>query len=90
MYVYITMNGKGNFMGNQRTIVTISDEDKLWLKSYSRSFGISMAEAIRRGIARLKAEEGKSHYESVVRNTRNIWRKGDGLEYQKNMRNEWR
>jgi hypothetical protein len=84
------MNGKENFMGTQRTIVTVSDEDKLWLKSYSRTFGISMAEAIRRGIARLKVEEGKSNYESAVRNTRNIWRKGDGLVYQKNMRNEWR
>jgi len=77
-------------MGNQRTIITVSDEDKLWLKGYGKSLGISMAEAIRRGIARLKVEEGKSNYESIVRNTRNIWRKGDGLEYQENMHNEWR
>ena len=77
-------------MGSQRTIITVSDEDKLWLDNYSRSFGISMAEAIRRGIARLKVEEGKSTYESIVRYTRGIWKKGNGLEYQKNLRNEWR
>jgi len=44
-------------MGSQRTIITISDEDKLWLENYSRSYGISLAEAIRRGIARLKDGE---------------------------------
>ena len=45
-------------MGSQRTIITISDEDKLWLENYSRSYGISLTEAIRRGIARLKDGEG--------------------------------
>lgn len=77
-------------MGNQRTIITVSDEDKLWLENYSRSCGISMAEAIRRGIARLKIEEGQSTYESIVRRTRGIWQKAEGLEYQKKLRNEWR
>ena len=77
-------------MKSQRTIITVSDEDKLWLDNYSRTFGISMAEAIRRGIERLKVEEGKFTYESIVRYTRGIWQKGNGLEYQKNLRNEWR
>lgn len=77
-------------MGSQRTIITISDEDKLWLENYSRSYGISLAEAIRRGIARLKDGEGKSFYQLIVRQTRGIWQKGDGLEYQKKVRSEWR
>jgi hypothetical protein len=77
-------------MGSQRTIITISDEDKLWLERYSRSCGISVAEAIRRGIARLKHGEGRSVYQTIVRQTRGIWHKGDGLDYQKNVRSEWR
>jgi len=77
-------------MGSKRTIITVSDEDKLWLENYSRSYGISMAEAIRRGITRLKVEEGQSTYERIVRHTRGIWQKEDGLEYQKKLRNEWR
>ncbi len=77
-------------MGSRRTIITVSEEDKLWLENYSRSYGISMAEAIRRGITRLKVEEGQSTYERIVRHTRGIWQKEEGLEYQKKLRNEWR
>ena len=55
-------------MGSKRTIVTISDEDKLWLMDYSRAYGISMAEAIRKGIARLREEEGMSMYQRMEEN----------------------
>jgi hypothetical protein len=77
-------------VGSQRIIITISDEDKLWLENYSKSQGVSVAEAIRRGITRLKDEEGKSFYQLIVRETKGIWQKGDGLEYQKKVRSEWR
>ena len=77
-------------MGSRRTIVTVSDEEKLWLENYSRTLGISMAEAIRRGIARLKVQEGKSTYQRIVKDSKGIWRKGNGLEYQKKLRSEWR
>lgn len=77
-------------MGSQRTIITLSSEDKQWLESYSRSIGISMAEAIRRGIGRLKEEEGKNTYEMLVKTSKGLWKKGNGLTYQKKMRSEWR
>ncbi len=77
-------------MGSQRTIITLSSEDKQWLESYSRSIGISMAEAIRRGIGRLKEEEGKNTYEMLVKTSTGLWKKGNGLTYQKKMRSEWR
>jgi len=77
-------------MGSKRTIITISDEDKLWLENYSRAHGISAAEAIRRGIARLKDEEGSSVYKKIIQETRGIWKKGNGLEYQERLRSEWR
>ena len=77
-------------MGSQGTILTISDEDRVWLENYSRSYGISMAEAIRRGIARLKSESRDSIYQMIVRETRGIWQGGDGLEYQEKARSEWR
>jgi hypothetical protein len=77
-------------MGGRRTIITVSDEDKLWLENYSKSQGVSVAETIRRGIARLKDEEGKPFYQLAVKETKGIWQQGDGLEYQKNVRSEWR
>jgi hypothetical protein len=81
----------GNFMASQRTTVTLSDRDRLWLEIYSRAYGISMAEAIRRGIARLRDEEGSRTYEIIVKETKGIWEeRGDGLNYQKELRSEWR
>jgi len=77
-------------MQSRRTIITISEEDKIWLENYSISQGVSVAEAIRRGIARLKNEEGKSFYQLAVKETKGIWHHGDGLEYQKKVRSEWR
>jgi hypothetical protein len=77
-------------MRNRRTIITISEEDKSWLASYSCASGISMAEAVRRSIMRLKVQDAKSAYQSLVRQTKGVWKKGDGLAYQKKLRSEWR
>ncbi|MCF8130180.1 MAG: hypothetical protein K9N10_16840 [Deltaproteobacteria bacterium] len=79
-------------MAAQRTIITISDEDKIWVENYSRSCGISMAEAFRRGLSCLKAAESQPTYERIVSQTRGIggkWTGKDGLEYQEQIRNEW-
>ena len=72
-------------MGNQRTIITVSEKDKAWLKSFSKARGISMAEAIRRGIAQLKEREEKNTYLTLVEETSGIWKKGDGLVYQETL-----
>jgi hypothetical protein len=76
-------------MGSKRTIITISDKEKRWLGNYTKMHGISMAEAIRRGIAYLKASEGLVSYQKVVGETKGIWLKGDGLKYQDQIRLEW-
>ncbi|HEJ83206.1 MAG TPA: hypothetical protein ENO25_01435 [Desulfobacteraceae bacterium] len=77
-------------MGNVRTIVTISEEDKIWIESYSRTAGISMAEAIRKGIAQLREREEKNIYSKLIEETQGTWTKEDGLEYQEKLRSEWR
>jgi hypothetical protein len=77
-------------VGSQRTIITISDEDKSWLEGYSRASGISMAEAVRRAIKRLKEQERRSVYQSLIAQTKGIWKQGDGLAYQEKLRSEWR
>jgi hypothetical protein len=76
-------------MASKRTIITLSESDKSWLESYSKTYGLSMAEAIRRGISRLKKEEYKSTYKEIVRKTVGLWEKGDGLQYQDELRSEW-
>jgi hypothetical protein len=76
-------------VASKRTIITLSEEDKLWLESYSSVHGVSLAEAIRQGIRRLKEAERQETYRALVDNTRGIWDKGDGLTYQRKTRSDW-
>lgn len=76
-------------MAGKRTIITISDQEKQWLGNYTKTYGISMAEAFRRGIACLKASQNLGSYQKIVNDTRGIWSKGDGLKYQERLRREW-
>ena len=76
-------------MKNIRTLVTISDQDKSWLASYAQSRGISIAEAIRQAIGRMRKMEREQTYEKLANAVRGTWEKGDGLEYQQNIRAEW-
>ena len=48
-----------------------------------------MAEAIRRGIACLKASHSLASYLKIVSDTKGIWLKGDGLKFQEQLRSEW-
>jgi hypothetical protein len=77
-------------MRSTRTIVSLSEEDKNWLQKYSKRKGVSMAEAIRKGVSRLRDAERSSLYHIALESTRGIWTKGDGLEYQEKMRKEWK
>lgn len=76
-------------MKRQRTIISISNEDKEWLVTYSKLYGIPMAEAVRRGIARLRDQEGASTYAEIVEKSKGIWKRGDALTYQQHLRSEW-
>ncbi len=76
-------------MTNKRTIITLSEEDKIWLESYSKALNISVAEAIRQGIGRLREAKMQEGYERLVDNTRGLWNKGNGLKSQMNLRAEW-
>lgn len=76
-------------MASTRTLITLPAEDKRWLADYSRTHGISMAEAVRRAICNLKSCERQNLYGSLLKRTRGLWRKGDGLTYQRDIRSEW-
>lgn len=75
-------------MPTKRTVVTISDMGKRWLKSYTKRHNIIVAEAIRRGIACLKASHSSHSYLKLVNDTKGIWIKGDGLKFQGQLRSE--
>ena len=73
----------------EENLKALSDEDKKWLQSYSQVHGISLSEAVRQGVRRLKVAEQQEVYRVLVKKTRGVWKKGDGLKYQKNVRSEW-
>jgi hypothetical protein len=80
---------RGFDMKSARTIITISEQEKRWLAAYSVLHGVSMAEAIRRGIVCLKTAEGPAEYRKLVQNSGGIWKRGDALRYQEEVRTEW-
>jgi len=75
-------------MPAKRIIMTIPDEDKLWLDAYTKINKISVAEAVRQGISLLKQEQRQKTYQKFVEITCGIWKKGNGLAYQQEMRGE--
>lgn len=77
-------------MGGKRIIITLSDEERLWADGYSQAHNISVAEAIRQGLAILRRQEGLQAYQRLVEKTRGMWRQGDGLAYQQAIRSEWK
>ncbi len=76
-------------MPGKRIIITLSEEDKLWVEGYSQAHKISVAEALRQGLATLRRQQGQEAYRRLVEKTGGIWRQGDGLRYQQAIRSEW-
>ena len=76
-------------MASVRTIITLSEEDKRWLESYSSLHHVSVAEAIRQGIRKLKDAEQLENYRALVLNSKGLWKKEVGLDYQEKIRAEW-
>ena len=72
-----------------RTIISLEPEEKLWLEQRARAQGVSMARLVRKAIRRLRQQEDIS-LEEVLKQTSGLWRKGDGLTYQRRLRKEWR
>ena len=76
-------------MGSKRMYTTLPDDDKIWLERYSKAYNISVAEAIRQGVSKLKQTMANDTYHTLVQSTRGVWEKGDGLKYQRKIRSEW-
>jgi hypothetical protein len=75
-------------MPAKRIIITIPDEEKLWLDGYAKERKISLAEAVCQGIGLLKKGQRHNTYQKLVEITCGIWKKGDGLGHQQKMRRE--
>lgn len=74
-----------------RTVISISEEDKAWLEQKAAEEGIPMTEVVRRAIRvmREKAEREHPPIKVLLERTRGMWNGGDGLDYQRRLRDEW-
>jgi len=63
--------------------ISIEDDDRQWIERRAREAGTSMAEIVRRAIRQARQAE-------LLASTKGLWRHGDGLDYQRRVRREWR
>ncbi|MDD9984127.1 MAG: ribbon-helix-helix domain-containing protein, partial [Gammaproteobacteria bacterium] len=76
----------------RRTIISLSDEDKVWLDQHARAERVPMTELVRRAVREYRERYdagGSSRLKELLRQTRGCWTHGDGLRYQDAVRDEW-
>ncbi len=74
-----------------RTIISMSEEDKAWLDRRAHEEGLTMTEIVRRSVHlyREAVDPGDSEFPLVLERTREMWKGVDGLQYQRQLRDEW-
>ena len=76
-----------------RLLLSLEDRDRAWIESQAASRGISMAEVVRLSLRSMQSKDTASRDEAIdkaLSKTRGVWRAGDGLEYQRKIRAEWK
>ena len=75
-----------------RTIISLSDEDKVWLDRQARTERVPMTELVRRAVREYRERchtVGPSRLQELLGRTSGCWMHGDGLSYQDAARDEW-
>jgi len=75
-----------------RTIISLDPEQKAWLDGLARETGKSMTAIVREALAAYRAEQvrqRKPALEDLLSQTGGTWKKGDGLTWQRRLRDEW-
>lgn len=75
-----------------RTVVSLESKDKKWLDKQAHLRHISMTALVREAVHyyRKKIEsEHQPSFEELLLKTAGLWKKGDGLDFQQKLREEW-
>jgi hypothetical protein len=82
-------NDIGGFM--IRTVISLNDSDKLWLDQQAALQHVPMTEVVRQAVQAMRASRQQSgdDFLTLLANTSGIWHHGDGLAWQKTIREEW-
>jgi len=74
-----------------RTVVSLEESDKRWLDERAAAEGVPMTEMIRRAVRLLRRQSRRRTpgLDDLLDRTAGVWKRGDGLAYQRKMRREW-
>lgn len=73
-----------------RTIISLSDAEKDWLTRLAEAERVPMTEIVRRALALYRRQSGeRPSFDELLERSRGLWREGDGLAYQRRLRDEW-
>lgn len=77
-----------------RTIISLDEETKAWLDEQAAREKLPMAALIRRAVALLRSQARNGRLAEVstddlLARTRGTWKRGDGLAWQRKLRDEW-
>ena len=74
-----------------RTVISLDEESKKWLDQQAREENISAAELIRTAVRKYRDEKKREArpLKDLLKQTSGIWKRGDGLAYQRRLRQEW-
>lgn len=75
-----------------RTVISLDPELKAWLDKKAKESGKPMTAVVREALAEYRADDTKRRRPSrseLLESTRGIWKRGDGLAWQKKLRDEW-
>lgn len=74
-----------------RTVISLDDDDKRWLDRRAKAEGVTMTHLVRRAVRLLRQRDPSPEQtrDELLRRTSGIWTSGDGLEYQRRVRDEW-
>lgn len=75
-----------------RTLINLDPDDKAWLDREARKRHVPMTELARQAIRSYRVhEESRSRptLQAALARTAGIWRHGDGLAWQRRLREEW-
>lgn len=75
-----------------RTLINLDSDDKQWLDEQARARGISMAGLVREAVHEYRVREqaaARPTLEQALAETAGIWGNGDGLAWQRQLRDEW-
>ena len=74
-----------------RTVISLDEDDKLWLDQHAARLRTTMTQLVRLAVRRLRSEEERLDvpFDELLERTRGIWPAGDGLAYQRSVRRGW-